>query len=144
MKFSTARAIIGSVWLLGGLGFYALMIYQSSIGRYEPDTEKAWAWALPVIMPTLLLIVAVLASEAVQSKKGNVNDDKKVSVFFFCWTLILSVFYIVVVSFTALRPILVNDNSLILMERSQLWLGPFQGLVAGAFGVFYVDGKNKN
>lgn len=132
------------MWLIGGLAFYAFIIFQSSIDRYEPDTAKVWAWALPVIMPTMLLIVAVQAAEAVHAKRTNTQDAGPiVSRLFFWWTVILSLFYLGIVWSTALIPIFSGDNSLPLMQRSQLWLGPFQGLVAGAFGVFYVDSKNR-
>jgi hypothetical protein len=134
--------LVGIIWLLGGLGFYGLLIAQSLLDVYPPDdVEKVWSWALPTMMPTLLLIVAVQATEAATVKRSS---KEPVIAYFFCAvTVLLSVFYLGVVIVTVLIPSARHESPLPIMERAQLWLGPFQGLVAGAFGVFYVHSKNR-
>ena len=101
-------------------------------------TLKVWAWALPTMMPTLLLMIGVHAGEALSPNK----EDRDITRFFFGLTLATSAFYILIVMLTILLAPFSSSAPLALMEKSNLWLGPLQGLAAGTFGVFYVHRKN--
>src|ERR1044072_8570211 len=115
MKFSTGRNMIGLCWVAGGLGFYGLLILQSLLNVYERETEKIWAWALPTMMQTLLLIIGVQATEAVQIRKRRAREPV-LSKFFFALTLLLSAFYIGIVFLTVLVPAIKHGDPLILMQ----------------------------
>jgi len=122
------------LWFIGaGLSFFLLLL-QTLGGRYGDDIEKAWRWLLPTIIPTLSLIIGVLAIEFQGSKK----DGKMADRFFFRLSYILSTVYLCIVALTILWQPFSNIKPLALLEQSNLWLGPFQGLVSATIGAFFV------
>jgi len=104
------------------------------MGRYENPSE-IFGWALPIIMPSLSLIITVLGASAFgPAEKQEVRRS------FFGLALWLSVIYLVLVPGTILiEPFTPQqegqDGSL--LRISSLWLGPLQGLVASAMGVLF-------
>ncbi|MGH8078327.1 MAG: hypothetical protein ACREPE_13510, partial [Lysobacter sp.] len=111
---------------------------QSLVGHYEPRSEDAWAWFLPTVMPTLSLIVAVLAAdyrvEPTADEKPMATVDRRM----LRLAVGLSSIYLLLVALSILiQPFLSTTAPLVLMQRSNLWLGPMQGLVAATLGVFF-------
>jgi hypothetical protein len=50
----------------------------------------------------------------------------------------LSLFYLLLVALSILlQPLLAETSPLTLMQRSNLWLGPLQGLCVAALGFFF-------
>ena len=137
MKMTEARASLAKVWFTGGLFFLLVIIVQTILGAYGPDAEKAWGWALPTIMPTLLLIVGVLVAQ----NKDNLANAK-VDPFLFKLTLGLSIFYLVVVNLPILLAPFTNRTKIEVMQSCSLFLGPLQGLVGAAFGAFFIARKD--
>jgi len=126
------------LWLLLAGGIFVLVVGQSVIGdQYGKDDqlEKVWGWLLPTIMPTLSLIVAVLAAGALLGKQ----NERPVDPFFYRTTMAFSTVYLLIV----LAVIVARTDTteaLALMQKSNLFLGPFQGLVSASMGIFFVKG----
>lgn len=136
MAVSVARCKrwLATVWFIGGGLVFFVVLIQSLLGRYGDDTNEIWGWLLPTVVPTLSLIVGVLVFDAVQSDKIN----RKVDRFLFRLTVGLSAAYLGAVFLViALQP-LAAAPPLQLMTQANIWLGPFQGLVAAAMGAFFV------
>jgi hypothetical protein len=126
---------LATVWFAGaGLVFFVVLI-QSLLGRYGDDVDKIWGWLLPTVMPTLSLIVGVLVFDAVQHDH---QTRRKIDRFLFRLTAGLSAAYLLsVLLVIAIQP-LAAAPPLQLMTQANIWLGPFQGLVAAAMGAFFV------
>ena len=139
MTLTRSKWMFAGVWL-GGAGLvFALLVVQSLVGRYGDDTQAAWAWYLPTVMPTLSLIIGVLASDfraapMEPAAKPQVEPPRGL-----LWLAMgLSVFYLLLVATTILvQPFLQAVSPIELMHRSNLWLGPLQGLTAGALAAFF-------
>lgn len=140
MTLTRSKWLFAGVWL-GGAGLvFLILVGQSLMGRYGAQSQDAWAWYLPTVMPTLSLIIGVLVSDF-----RNASADAKplpVSARGLLWLGVgLSVFYLVLVAITILaQPFLQDVSPIELMHRSNLWLGPLQGVTAGVLAAFFRSG----
>ena len=137
MTLIKSRWVFASVWL-GGAGLvFSILVVQSLVGRYGTQSQDAWAWYLPTVMPTLSLIIGVLVSDF-RAASANAKP-LPVSTKGLLWLgLGLSVFYLLLVAVTILvQPFLQDVSPIELMHRSNLWLGPLQGLTAGVLAAFF-------
>lgn len=141
LSLDVVRTRLATVWLCGAGTTIFLLVLQSLLGRYEDKTQDAWGWLLPTIMPTLGLLVTVLGYTAFDPLFSRAVVRRT----FFNLALWLSVLYLVLILLTILiQPFAAHDASkaIELMHTSNLWLGPFQGLVASALGVLFVSKKD--
>lgn len=139
MKISTTKCKrkLATLWFTGsGILFFVLFL-QTIFGRYGKKSLDAWNWFLPAIMPTLSLIIGVCGVDAL----GKGVRITKVDSFLFRLTFGISLVYLVVVLLLFLLQPFTPISPLELMNQSNLWLGPFQGLVTAAMGVFFVKSK---
>lgn len=157
MTLTKSKWMFASIWL-GGAGLvFLILVVQSLVGRYGSQSEDAWAWYLPTVMPTLSLIIGVLATDFRIAATANataaagaattttIATDAKilpVSARGLLWLGVgLSVFYLLLVAVTILaQPFLQGVSPIELMHRSNLWLGPLQGLTAGVLAAFFRSG----
>jgi hypothetical protein len=135
MRSSMWRLVM--IWLLGSGIVFLILVGQSLVGYYEPRTEDAWAWFLPTVMPTLSLILGSLIAEY-RGREGDPGPPGPVDGRLFWLGAGLSVFYLLLVNLAVLiQPLLSQVAPLELMQRSNLWLGPLQGLCVAALGFFF-------
>jgi hypothetical protein len=125
---------LAMVWLTGAGILLLLMIVQTMFGRYGPQASRAWSWLLPTVLPTLSLIVGAVAYEA-RRQPASATVDR----FAYRVALWLSVAYLALVLVTQLMQPVTGLSPLAMMDLSSLWLGPVQGLVGIALGVFFVS-----
>jgi uncharacterized membrane protein len=140
ISLAVAQPRLAVIWFSGGGLILLLVILQSLMGKYEGRTDEAWSWLLPTIMPTLSLIVGALVAGA---KREN-QPEETVTRFVFSLSFWLSLAYLLLVALTIFVSPFAAENvkeSLELMHRSNLWLGPLQGLVGAALGVFFTSKK---
>lgn len=132
------RSRLARVWLAGGGGIFLILVLQSLLHVYGDLTQEVWGWFLPTLMPSLGMIVTVLTYTALDPlMTGSVVRRTFVSI-----ALWLSILYLVTVILTILiQPFAAKNpvEAVGLMRTSNLWLGPFQGLVASALGVLFVS-----
>lgn len=140
LPLDVVRAKLTAIWLIGAGVIFVLLVMQSLLGRYEDRTQEAWGWLLPTIMPTLGMIVTVVGYTALDPVLSQALVRKT----FFRVATWLSMLYLAMILLTiAVQPFAAPDakQALDLMRTSNLWLGPFQGLVASALGVLFVSKK---
>ena len=134
------RNRLAGLWIIGSLVIFSLVIYQSLARVYADRIQDVWEWLLPTLIPTLTMIVTVVASTAFMSSAPSAVVRKS----FYRIALGLSVFYLVLILFTILslpafnRIVSAQIDSL---HTSNLWIGPIQGIVASALGVLFVSKK---
>jgi len=123
------------LWLSLSSIIFLTLIVQSLMLVYGTDVQGVWGWILPTIFPTLGMIVTVLGYTALDPSLG----DSVVRRDFLIVALSLSGAYLLFVLMTILMQPLSTGAPFELMKMSNLWLGPFQGLVASALGVLFVS-----
>jgi hypothetical protein len=143
VSLDIVRGRLATVWLSGTGLIVTVLVLQSLLGRFGEKTQDAWSWLLPTVMPTLGLIVTVLGYTALDPlfSKSVVRRS------FFHLAAILSIAYLGLVAITVLIGPFAAANGagmIDLMHMSNLWLGPFQGLVASALGVLFVTKQKKD
>jgi len=134
------RTRLAGVWLGTSALIVVLVALQSLLGKYGDHTQDAWGWLLPTIMPTSGVIVTGLVVTALDSA----TTGSAVRTSFYRLALSLSIFYLALVLLTILVQPLTGADALDLMKRSNLWLGPIQGLVGSALGVLFASKKAKD
>jgi hypothetical protein len=135
----TVRLRLAGVWLGGCAGILTLVVMQSLLGKFGDRTQDAWGWLLPTVMPTLGMIIAGLTITALEP----VRSESVVRTSYYHVALWLSVFYLLLVLLTILIQPFTASDPVDLMRRSNLWLGPSQGLVGSALGVLFASKQLK-
>lgn len=138
----TARWHLAIVWFPACGILIILLAAQSLFGVYEDRVQGAWSWALPNFVPTLALMVSVFAADAL--RPFDETAGSKVRETFYRLSMGISIFYLVVLLATVLvQPFVVTYrsdtklNQIGMLEMSNLWLAPLQGLVVTALGVLF-------
>jgi hypothetical protein len=130
---------LARLWLLLGGCFVLLLIAQSTLGKYQGKVQNVWSWALPAIMPTLSLIITVLGTSAFEHGEEPVMIKKP----FYQTVFWLSAVYLLFLMVTILAEPFTPYESVELLNLSNFWLAPFQGIVASAIGVLFFSKKAK-
>jgi hypothetical protein len=136
------RARLTALWLVGSGFSFMILVLQSLMGKYGDKTAEVWGWLLPAVMPTLSMTIAVLGYTALDPLFSTSVVRKT----FFRIAFWSSVVYLSLVLLTILiQPIAAEDPSkaIEVMRLSNLWLSPFQGLVASALGVLFVSKQKR-
>ncbi|HEX2493659.1 MAG TPA: hypothetical protein VHK24_07775 [Steroidobacter sp.] len=138
LPLSAVRARITRTWLWGA-GFTALILVVSSILRGRAEAARdVWSWFLPLVLPTIGLMVGVLGAAAMTRRKEVFVRKSFVDI-----ALGLSVAYLAMVSATVLLEPLSPLRGAELYGTSNYWLGPLQGLVVAALGYLFTSGESK-
>lgn len=142
MTIRMAMWKLAIIWLVGSGAIFLVLVVQSLLDYYEPKTDLAWGWFLPTVMPTLSLIIATLVREH-RAGTASVSDLGPFDLGLYRLAYWLSCFYMVVIAVSVLvYPLMTTTTPpLEVMQRSNLWLGPLQGLTVAALGFLY--GSNK-
>jgi hypothetical protein len=123
---------LATLWLIAAGAIVLLVVAQSIGGIYGGRVGEAWSWLLPLVSPLLLLIVGAVVAEAKRPQSTATVDR-----FAYRMSLGLSAFYLVLVPATILLQPFSGRTPLEMLDLSNLWLGPLQGFVAMALGVFF-------
>jgi hypothetical protein len=126
---------LATTWFVGSGFVFLILVLQTIFGRFgDGEVSEAWGWLLPSIMPTLSLILSVLVMDA----QGTGTNKRTVDRFLFRLSFGLSLAYLIIVASVILLRYFAPYKPLELMKLSNYWLGPLQGLVIVAVGVFFV------
>lgn len=131
-----ARKLIAKIWFIGGGISFFLVIFQSITGRFEGIAQEMWAWFTPTIVPTLGLIIGVLASTASEDDSG-----RTVRRFFYHCAIGLSAVYLATLLLTMLLEPLAGSHNMQYYHFANYWLTPVQGLVVAALGALFNSRK---
>jgi len=133
------RTRLAALWLGAAALIFLTLVIQSLRLVYGAGVQEVWGWILPTLMPSLGMIVTVLGYTALDPALGATVVRKS----YFTLAFWLSASYLALVFVTiAIQPFS-PANPIELMRMSNLWLGPFQGLVASALGVLFVSKRHQ-
>jgi hypothetical protein len=138
---SQCKVRLAMVWFSGAGLLFMLIFAQTIGGRYDDRVDEVWNWLLPNLMPTLSLITGALIMDFKNQEPEEVLTNKP---FLFKLTFWFSIFYLLVMILSILLwPFSTEPDPLAFLQNSSLWLGPFQGLVSGLMGAFFIQ-KEQN
>ena len=136
MELQLAQRRLARIWFIFGGILFLLIFMQTMFGKFEDKSDEAWSWFFPNIIPTLSLMISVFVF---QNKKPQAN--KSIDKFYFQLAFWLSLFYLTTILVTILSQPFVGSSIISLMHESNLYLGPFQGLVTAALGSLFIKSK---
>lgn len=134
IEFNSAKKKIATLWFLLVCLIFVLMFIQTLMGKYENKVSEAWGWLFPSVLPTLSLILTVFIFDI----KNPQNQAMRVDRFYFRLVYFLSFFYLVLILFILLLQPVTGKPIIFLMKDSSIYLGPFQGIISGSMGLFFV------
>lgn len=136
LRLSEARNVLSKIWF-SGAGLAGLVLAVLSILRGQADVAReTWSWFLPLVLPTLGLILGVLGAAALTTQKeayvrrSYYNLAKYLSLAYFLLMLL-------VIFMEPFSPLKGTE----LYGVSNYWMGPFQGLVTAAIGYLFASGQ---
>lgn len=142
IALDAARWNLAWIWFSGCAVVVAILIAQTVAGAYGSQTQGAFSWALPNFLPTLALMLSVVAQDALRQYEPGKEMTVRAS--FFKLARALSVFYIFVLSLSILLQPFFADGAITdgssrvaALQVTNLWLGPLQGLVVAALGTLF-------
>jgi hypothetical protein len=143
MKRSMAQCKrrLASLWFAGAGTIFFVVFLQTVFGYYGERNSEVWSWLLPTVMPTLSLSIGVLVIDAL----GKGISIPRIDEFLYRLTFGLSSAYLFAVLLLFLLQPLTSVPALQVLQQANLWLGPFQGLVAAGMGAFFATApENQN
>ena len=140
LSMAVCKRRLAVVWFVFSAIIVSLLVVQTLGGHYGEYIENVWSWFIPLILPTLMLMIGTFTVDV--SKDENVNVSK----FYYKLSLYLSYFYLALLLLTILVQPFLNAPPKDVLQMSNFWLGPVQGLVAAALGMFFLkrgEGQKK-
>ncbi len=138
IELEKVRWKLVSIWFGGSAILFMILVLQSLRNLFGDQLDKAWAWIIPNIAPTLSLMISVLATHALVPQA---EVDKLVARRSFytlsCWLSLFYLFNILIVVCSA--PFAVSEHGIgthpvDVLHISNFWLGPLQGLTVASIG----------
>jgi hypothetical protein len=126
MDLAPARRQLAALWFIGAAPPFLCLAVRTLAFPERFDVQAAWGWLLPTLLPTLSLLVGVLAL-------GPPQQRREVDPFLLGLARWLSAIYLVLVMASLLFAWARGSD----LRTANLFLGPLQGLVAGVLTFFF-------
>ncbi len=141
---ATGQWWLAGIWFTGAGLSFVLMLLETMGPRPPLVAGDAWQWFLPLVVPTLSLMLGTIVAQAMQSRgagrKATVGRPAFVAASSLSVLYLLMVLALLIVwPMMRLKPGEVND----MLQKSNLWLPAVQGLVGIALGAFFVSGHEE-
>ena len=131
----TAQIRLAVLWLAAAGVIFSLVLVQTVGGKYGNQSQRAWDWFLPTVVPTLSLILGAIVYAAKGPNTGEQTVDRSV----FRITFALSAFYLACVLAVLLLQPLSGMTPLAFITGTNVWLSAVQGIVGVALGAFFTS-----
>ena len=136
MTYKTCQNWLASVWVSFFLLQVALLLLRSIAGADNDESRKLtsdmWSWYIPMVMPTLSLIVAALYAAGPASASAQETPVVRVIIL-----VVLSLAYLLSLSALIVLPPSFGTSPkdhLDLLHSSNYWLGAFQLCIGASLG----------
>jgi cytochrome bd-type quinol oxidase subunit 2 len=136
VSMKLAKRRLARLWFVAAGVLFLIVLGQTVGNAYPGKADKAWAWLLPTVVPTLSLIIGALVAEV----QPTGRKEAEVDAFIVSLALALSCMYLLVVLATILvQPLVLSWTTRTeFLNLSHLWLAPLQGLVGAVLGALFV------
>jgi len=124
-------------WLIGLSPIILLMAIRSLAGGFLGSEQAAWAWFVPMFLPTLSLMIGAYSSVALKEPSSSSTVDKT----FFYISLGCSIFYLAMLLSVVLYQPFADAPALDTFSRSSVFLSVIQGMSTACIGGFFVSQK---
>jgi hypothetical protein len=128
-----ARARLARLWFLGAGISFAILTFESILGKYAEDTGQVLSWFVPLVLRTLSLMISILGAGALA-----VGERRLVRSFFYTLTWWLSLANLLTLLLTIVGASLQKPAVLVLVF-STAWLTPIQGLTVASIGYLFLS-----
>jgi hypothetical protein len=132
MPLEEARNKLATIWFIGGGLLLVVLTIQSIFGKYD-SLQEVWAWFVPTVVPSMALMLGVVAADALAST----GDPRTVKIPFFNFSRGLSFFYLGLLALTIFLEPFSPKPGMQLFTLSNYWLTPTQGLAVAAIGAVF-------
>jgi hypothetical protein len=126
MDIAPARRQLAALWFLGSAPSFLCLAARTLAVPERFDVQGAWGWLLPTLLPSLSLMVGVIAL-------GPPQQPRDVDPFLLALARWLSAIYLALVLASLLFAWAKGSE----LKTANLFLGPLQGLVAGVLTFFF-------
>ena len=133
LAMAKCRMNLMILWLSGSLVFLLIIWLQVALGHYGSNGREAFEWFIPVVTPTLSLVVGVWAQSAIKTQKESVLIGKRV----YSIAVIVSGVYFGFILLTILIEPFVAKAPIDFLKESSLVFGILQGVVTAVMGIFF-------
>ena len=140
IPLESVRARLALLWFAGSGVLFLLLVGQTLGGIFQDRIDKAWGWAIPNIAPTLSLMVSVFAADALSAGEDKFNVSKVFSTLSFglsAFYLLNLIIVVIAAPYSVGEEAAIGSHPVDVMQISNFWLGPLQGLAAGAIGALF-------
>lgn len=134
IDFFSAQKQLATLWFVSAGLIFIFMFVQTLNGKYETMANEAWGWLFTSVLPTLSLILSVFVSEIRNTQKLALKVDR----FYFRFVFFLTFFYFIIIVAILLSQPIIDRPIISLMKDSTIYLGPFQAVITGAMGLFFI------
>lgn len=144
MKFpmNKCRKRLALLWFWASGALFIIVFVQVQLNHWGEDAGKVLGWFLPSLTPTLALILGVFVADAVRGPEDVLERDAtNADPFFFRLTFSISSMYLAAILLVILLEPVSQRRVEVLITENNLWLVPFQAMVAASMGVFFVTHK---
>lgn len=133
IALSKCKKRLGSLWLILGIILFLLFFIQSLNGVYAAKEKEAWNWIIQYTFPIVSLIIGVFALDALNDNKS----DKVVELIYYRIAFWISLFYLLIILLTLLYRPFTDYEPFEILQVSNFYLTPLQGLVTASLGIFF-------
>ena len=131
------KIILGGIWVVFFLGLFTLLLLQVDGNKYGGNAGTVWSWFLPMILPTVSLIIGVFLLDVQNSS----IQEAKVNAVVFYLAAGGSIIYLIFLSWIFLGEPYANKNVFSAMKDYGMPISVLQGIVNSFVGVFFMNKK---
>lgn len=143
LPMNRCRRTLSALWFGASAFLFLLVFFQTHLSNSDKYLKAAFSWLLPSLMPTLSLMVGVMATEAIGNRSGD-QPEGGADPSFFKLTFAISLLYLLTLLLVLLLQPFSSSSRPEALADSNIYLGPFQGLVAASIGAFFVKRASKS
>ena len=127
------------LWLVACVALVTILLFQTQVGRFGADYQRAWSWLIPQIFPTLSVIIGGI-SYGILNQQQEFQVDKPP----YQMALWFSAAYLLIMLLTLLiEPDHKWMTNIQWLDASKLWFTALNASVNALLGAFFVSSKPK-
>lgn len=130
---AVSKRRLAALWFAGSGVLFFLVLIQTTLNHYGNKNVEVFTWLLPTVLPSLSLVIGTLLLDWLNGP----HSVPPVSSFIFKLTFWLSAAYLLAVLCLFVLQPFSSLEQIQILQQSNIWLGPFQGVVAGGMGAFF-------